>query len=75
MKHVHVLAGSLIIALACLMFASTAVSQIQKRETPEHPTKHQVVRHPRSRARVSLRAPVRHRVEKKHPEPRHEERH
>jgi len=73
MKHVRILAGGLLVALASVVFVATAASQIQKHENPGPPPRHHIVSHHRSRARVSLRVPVRHPVEKRQVERPHQE--
>lgn len=82
MKHSRAIAASLLIALAGMMFVSTASSQISIRAGPEHRYRHHFVHHPRSQVRVRVnvaehRRVVRHDVERHreyHPEERHETR-
>jgi len=75
MKHIRILAGGLLVAIASVLFVATAASQIEKHENPGPPPRHHVVNHHRNHEKVNFRAPVRHPVEKKHPErPRNETR-
>lgn len=66
MKHLQGIAGSLVIAILCVMFVSTASSQIDIRVNPEHRTRHHIVHHRQSRVRVNApenRRVVRHQDE------------
>ena len=82
MNHARVVVTSLVIAIAGMMFVSTASSQINIHVGPEHRARHHFVHHPRRQVRIRVnvaehRRVFRHDVERRHeyrPEERHENR-
>jgi hypothetical protein len=72
MNHVRVFAACIIVALACVVFSATSVSQIQGHDHQAPPPKHHVIKHHRNRERISFREPVRQPVRKVHPERPHQ---
>jgi hypothetical protein len=78
MKHLRVIAASLVIAIAGIMFGATASSQINIQVNPQHRTRHLIVHHPRNRVHVRVYVPERRRVVRHHQEhraiARHQER-
>ena len=63
MRHLRIIAASLVIAIAGMMFASPASSQISIRVNPEHRARHHVYYHPRHVAYHHRHVVYRHRHE------------
>jgi hypothetical protein len=73
MKHLRIIAGSIVVAIAIMMAGSTAISQLNVRvNTRDHP-RHVVVHH-RQHARVRVNVPERRPVVLQHDDRRAPER-
>ena len=59
MKHLRVIASSLVIAIAIMMAGSTAMSQLQIRVNTEPRPRRVVVHHPREHMRARVYVPQR----------------
>ena len=61
-KHLRVITMSVLIAIAGVLCAATASSQVNIHVNTAHRDRHNIVHHPRQPARVHVNVPVRHHV-------------
>ena len=75
MKHLRGIASGLVIAIAIMMAASTASSQLNIRVNTQNRPRHEVIHHPRQHARVRIHVAERRPDVVRHDDRRMPERH